>query len=258
MMLLASALLLSGAGKRPVTLYMVGDSTMADRPDTTVTAERGWGQLFATFLNDGVVLRNHAKNGRSTKSFLAEGRWEEVRQQLKRGDIVVIQFGHNDTKQDDPVRYASVEQYQKNLLQMITDAQKKGAKPVLCTPIARRYFSKETGELVNRHGGYPDAARRVADSAGIPLIDLTQLTSDWLASVGDSASVQYFAHMPAGRYSKYPNGKTDNTHLTEAGALHVAQLAAEDIFRQNIKYLSKYIVLTDEPVVRYSTPCGIR
>lgn len=249
---------LFAAGKRPVTLYMVGDSTMADRPDTTVTAERGWGQLFPTFLSDNIVLKNHAKNGRSTGSFLREGRWDDVLALLRRGDIVIIQFGHNDTKKDDPARYTSVEDYQKNLLRMIADAKKKGAKPILCTPVARRYFSKETGELVNRHGAYPEAARRVAESAQVPLLDLNRLTSDWLAEVGDSASVRYFAHMPAGRYSKYPEGKKDNTHLSEAGALRVAQMAAEEIVRQDIKYLGKYIVLPAEPVVRYSVPCGIR
>ncbi|MCM1035017.1 MAG: rhamnogalacturonan acetylesterase [Paludibacter sp.] len=259
-LLLSVAMLavLLAAGKRPQTIYMVGDSTMADRPDTTITAERGWGQLFPTFLTNDVVLRNHAKNGRSTKSFLVEGRWNDVLAQLHRGDVVIIQFGHNDTKQTDPVRYATIEQYQANLTKMINEAKKKGAQPVLCTPIARRYFSKETGELVNRHGAYPDAARRVAEATKVPLLDLNQITSDWLSAIGDSASVQYFAHMPAGRYSKYPEGKIDNTHLSEAGAWQVAKLAAEAIRKQDIKCLSKYIVVNDNAAVRYSIPCDIR
>lgn len=257
--LLVSVLMFGvAASKRPVTLYMVGDSTMADRADTTITAERGWGQVLPTFLNDKIVLKNYAKNGRSTKSYLAEGRWAEVVAQLNRGDIVIIQFGHNDTKETDSTRYACLEDYQANLELMVQQAKKKGAKPILCTPIARRYFSKETGELVNRHGGYPESVRRVAEANDVPLLDMTELTSDWLREVGKPESKQYFAHMPAGKYSKYPEGKKDNTHLTEVGAIKVAQLAAKAVVDQKIKCLAPYIVLDENAPVRYSVPVGVK
>ncbi len=245
------------AGKKPVTIYMCGDSTMADREDTTITPERGWGQVFPTFLAENATVKNHAKNGRSTKSYLAEGRWEDVKAQLKRGDIVILQFGHNDTKQSDTTRYTPLADYEKNLALMIAEAQKKKAKVILCTPISRRSFSKHTGELVNKHGAYPESARRVAQAADVPCLDMTTLTMDWLRSEGDSATIQYFCHMEPGRYAKYPDGKIDNTHLREAGAVKVARLAAEEIVRQEIKFLAPYIVLDNE-AVKYSTPCGIK
>ena len=246
------AIIMISAGNKPLTIYMVGDSTMADREDTTITPERGWGQVFPTFLSSDVVVKNYAKNGRSTRSFIAEGRWDEAIAQVQRGDIVFIQFGHNDTKKTDSTRYTSIDDYEKNLSRMIRDVKKKKATPILCTPIARRYFSKETGELVNRHGGYVDAARRVAQGEKVTMIDMNQLTSNWLSNIGDTASIPYFCHIPAGVYSKYPDGKIDNTHLSLQGALHVAQLAAEEIKNQNIKGLSDKIVLDRKEVI-YTT-----
>lgn len=246
-------IVLLSAGKKPLTVYMAGDSTMADRLDTTITPERGWGQVFPTFLSEDVIVKNYAMNGRSTRSFIEEGRWQQIVSQLHRGDVVIIQFGHNDTKQTDPRRYTPISAYEENLSKMIQEARKKGARPILCTPIARRYFSKETGELVNRHGGYVDAARRVAQAEKVPLIDLNTMTSEWLRREGDSNSIQYFCHIPAGRYSKYPEGKTDNTHLCEAGALVVAQMAAEAIQEQGIKSFKNRIVLNRNKVL-YTTP----
>ncbi len=230
------------ADQKPLTIYMAGDSTMADREDTIETPERGWGQVLPTFLNDNVIVKNYAKNGRSSRSFIEEGRWSEIVNQLQKGDVVIIQFGHNDTKQTDSVRHTSIEQYQANLESMIKQAQKKKAKPILCTPITRRAFSMETGELINKHGGYVEAARRVAKATKVPLVDLNQTTSDWLTQVGDSASQPYFVYkMEPGEYSKYPEGKTDNTHLRELGALVVASMFAEAVESQKIKPLNKYI-----------------
>lgn len=251
--IILTGIILIASSDKPVIIHMVGDSTMADREDTTITPERGWGQLFPTFLSEKVIVKNYAKNGRSTRSFIAEGRWDNALANVHRGDFVLIQFGHNDTKQTDSTRYTSIEQYQANLTKMINDVKKKKATPILLTPIARRYFFKETGELVNRHGGYVNAARRVAEAEKITLIDLNTLTSQWLAQEGDSASVKYFCHIPKGVYAKYPDGKIDNTHLSLQGALQVAELAAQDIQRQKIKKLSDNIILTRKEAI-YTQP----
>lgn len=253
-------LLLVSADQKPVTVYMAGDSTMADRKDTVETPERGWGQVLPTFLNDKAIVKNHAKNGRSTRSFLNEGRWKDLNDQLSKGDIVIIQFGHNDTKESDPARHSTIEQYEQNLESMVKAAQKKKALPIICTPIARRAFSKETGELVNKHGGYVEAARRVAKANKVPLVDLNQTTSDWLTQLGDSASQPYFVYkIEAGEYSKYPEGKTDNTHLREAGAVEVARQFAKAVQEQKIKPLYKYInIPAGEPEVVYTTPAQIK
>lgn len=249
----AILLCLTSANKRPVTLFMVGDSTMADKTELDESPERGWGQLFPTYLTGNIRVENHAMNGRSTKSFRDEGRWQAVLDRIRKGDIVIIQFGHNDTKQDDPKRYASIEDYQKNLIAMIDEAQKKGAKVVLCTPISRRYFKK--GEFRPRHGGYPEAVRRVAQLKNVPLLDLEQSTAQWLQELGDEASKQYFMNVVPGECTKFPDGKTDNTHLRENGALEVGRQAAKMIQEQNIKFLVKYISLSDEPTPVYTTFC---
>ena len=129
---------------------MIGDSTMADKTELDISPERGWGQLFPTYLTEDIIVENHAMNGRSTKSFLDEGRWDSVTSRIRKGDIVLIQFGHNDQKITDPKRYASIEDYQQNLIAMIEQAKKKGASVILCTPISRRSFNR-TGEFIPKH-----------------------------------------------------------------------------------------------------------
>lgn len=249
------AIVCAAAGKKPVTLFMVGDSTMADKEELDASPERGWGQLFPTYLQGNIVIQNHARNGRSTKSFMAQGRWAEVMNRIHRGDIVIIQFGHNDAKQSDPERYASIADYENNLIRMISEAQDKKAHVILCTPISRRYF--KDGVFYPRHGGYPDAARRVAKRMNVPLLDLEQSTAAWLTSLGDDASKQYFMNVAAGECTKYPEGKIDNTHLREAGALEVGRQAAEQIQSLNLKWLSKYITLDNASTPKYTTPCGV-
>ena len=240
------------AGKKQKKLFMVGDSTMADKTELDISPERGWGQLFPTYLSDEIIVENHAMNGRSTKSFRTEHRWDSVLVRVHRGDVVLIQFGHNDQKITDPVRYASIEDYENNLMTMIGEAKKKGADVILCTPISRRYF--KNGEFVPRHGGYPEAARRVAKRMNVPMLDMEQATADWLRELGDEESKQYFMNVAPGECIKFPDGKTDNTHLRENGALAVGKMAAEMIQKQNIKCLKKYIVL-DGSEPEYTTFC---
>ncbi len=244
--------LLCSAGKQPKRLFMVGDSTMADKTELDISPERGWGQLFPTYLTEDIIVENHAMNGRSTKSFQAEHRWDSVLTRVHRGDIVIIQFGHNDSKKTDPVRYASIEDYEANLIKMTEEAKKKGADVILCTPISRRYFKE--GVFYPRHGGYPEAARRVARRMNVPMLDLEAATADWLKMLGDEESKQYFMNVAPGECTKFPDGKTDNTHLRENGALAVGKMAAEMIQKQNIKCLKKYITL-DATEPKYTVFC---
>src|SRR5215207_15654 len=133
-----AATLLGAAQARP-TVFLVGDSTMADKPDPARNPERGWGQLLPRFLDSGVVVRNHAVNGRSTRSFLDEGRWDSVVAVLRPGDVVVVQFGHNDQKIEDPKRFTNpYTAYRRNLARFVADARARGATPVLCSSIVRR------------------------------------------------------------------------------------------------------------------------
>ncbi|MCC7377993.1 MAG: rhamnogalacturonan acetylesterase, partial [Chitinophagaceae bacterium] len=156
--------------KKP-TIFLVGDSTMANKP-VDDNPERGWGQLFPNYMNDEVEIQNHAVNGRSTKSFINEHRWDTVMSRLKAGDFVMIQFGHNDSKVNDSLRSAPAHTlYKQNLVRFVNDVRSKGATPILITPVMRRKFDS-AGRFVDQHGDYPAVVKEVAASMHVMLIDL--------------------------------------------------------------------------------------
>ena len=211
------------------TIHLMGDSTMADKDLSGGNPERGWGMMFPNFLDGEVQVVNYAQNGRSTKSFIDRGLWDRVRQAVRPGDYVVIQFGHNDSKESDPARYAAPwGAYQENLRTFIEGVRQAGGTPVLMTPVSRRWF--KDGKLDRAcHGDYPAAMKQVAAREGVLLIDMEAATMDWLESLGDEASRPYYMHLPAGKYACCPEGKTDNTHTVAAGARKIAQLASDSL-----------------------------
>lgn len=220
--------LLSGNFVNQPTVFLIGDSTMADKP-TVNNPERGWGQMLPQFFREGIVFKNYARNGRSTKSFIDEGRWQVVLDQLQPGDFVFIQFGHNDEKSMDSSRYAAPHTtYKDNLLRFIRDTKQRKAIPVLLTPVQRRKFD-EVGKLVDTHGEYPDVVRQVASVEKIQIIDLTKETTNLLNRLGPEGSKKIFMWVEKGIFDSLPNGKEDNTHFTEYGATEIARLVAEDI-----------------------------
>jgi DNA sulfur modification protein DndE len=228
--------------KGRITVYTIGDSTMADK-DTTGNPERGWGQALPLFFNASeVVIENHAKNGRSTKSFIDEGRWDAVVNKLQKGDYVFMQFGHNDEKQERPEVYADPRgAYRSNLARFVKETQAKGAYPVLMTPIVRRHFD-ENGILKNSHGEYPDAVRKLAETLNIPMIDMEVKTRNMIELLGAEESKKLFVWFDKGVYPKFPEGKKDDTHLNWDGAVAVAQLAVAGIAEQHL------------PIARYLNP----
>ena len=228
---------------------------MADYCDTISTPIRGWGQVLPTFLDEKVVVKNHAKDSRSTKSFLAEGRWDKVMKKLNKGDVVIIQFGHNDAI-NNPSLFSNPQQYAENLGLMIRQAKSAGAYPIICTPIAGRVFIGDSLQYI--HGEYPFEAKRIAETEETPLVDLTTITMKWLDSLGDERSKSYYVYklMP-GEYKMYPNGKSDDYHLRLNGAVEVAKLFSEAVKVQEIKPLCNYI--NDDPKgVKYTKPCKIK
>lgn len=212
-------------------LHLVGDSTMADKTNLAYP-ERGWGQLLPQFMLPELSIINHAANGRSTLRFLNEGRWQLLLTELKPDDYVLIQFGHNDQKQDDPSRYAAADGlYQELLGRFIREIRQKNAQPLLATPICRRNFN-EKGELENSLQLYADAMKKVAAKEQVPLFDLNQQSCQALKSFGLAGSQPYFIQVPAGLYQKFPEGKNDNTHLSPQGASWIAQLFIRDLKKQ--------------------------
>lgn len=209
-----------------IVIYLVGDSTCAEK-DADAFPEMGWGVPFVTFFNAQVRVENHAKNGRSTKSFIEEGRWEAVMNTLKAGDYVFIQFGHNDEVPSKVGRYTTPVEYKANLIKYIRDAQSKGAIPVLLTPVSRRSF--EVGVLIDSHLEYAQLMRDVASENKIPIIDMTKKSMDLVNDLGEEKSVLIYHHLQPGEHPNYPNGKADDTHFNELGARKMAQLVLDGI-----------------------------
>ena len=241
--LFAFLLLLGACGGDPfppLTVHLVGDSTMADKRDPEHNPERGWGQMLHLFFNDKVTVSNHAVNGRSSLSFINEGRWNEVMEEIRPGDYVFIQFGHNDQKAYDPERYTNPwSAYRRNLERMCREIMEREGNPVILSSIVRRNFNPE-GTLEDTHGPYPYVAREVARELGIPFIDLQQQTEDLVSGLGRVRSTALYMHLKPGESEMYPEGRSDNTHLNVRGATEVAGMVAASVMKQGLP-LSSYL-----------------
>lgn len=218
-----------------ITIYMVGDSTMADKPGTPEeNPERGWGQLLPIYFKASVKIENHAVNGRSSKSFLNEGRWEVVLDKLASGDYVFIQFGHNDQKDADSSRFTNPwTGYRKNLQKYVNETRAKGAYPIILSSIVRRKFN-EHGTLVDTHGAYPFVARSVAQEMEVPFIDMQVLTEDHVIALGPEKSKETYLWVAEGVYENFPEGKQDDTHLSLEGATTYAGMVVSAIRSMNL------------------------
>ncbi|HET7537552.1 MAG TPA: rhamnogalacturonan acetylesterase [Candidatus Didemnitutus sp.] len=212
-------------------LHLAGDSTMADKERKTPNPEYGWGEMLPRYFADPAMVINYAQNGRSTKSFIDEGRWQKLVDALQPGDWVIIQFGHNDAKKEDPKRFTEPRgSYQENLRRFVADVRAKGANPILATPVARRKWG-DAGKLVDTHGDYPAALRAVADELKVPLLEMNKLTAALEEGHGPEGSKRLHLWIPAGVYARKPDGWKDDTHYCAYGADRVAALAVQEIIR---------------------------
>lgn len=233
-----------------VTIFMIGDSTMANKDTTGGNPERGWGMVLPGFFSEGVRIDNHAVNGRSSKSFIDEGRWEKVISQVKKGDYVFIQFGHNDEKADPKRHTDPGTTFDDNLRRFVNETRAKGGIPVLFNSIVRRNFvcpldesiSKDTrhdaGEvkqpqegdtLFDTHGDYLVSPRKVAQELGITFIDMNKITHNLVQGMGAEESKKLFMWVKPNEVPAFPKGREDNTHLNIYGARVIAGLAADAI-----------------------------
>ena len=209
---------------QPVTVWLAGDSTMAQKqPDKR--PETGWGEaLQPCFDSTEVRVANRAMNGRSTRSFVAEGRWRAIADSLQPGDYVFVQFGHNDEKVGTG-NYSSPDDYRANLVRFVDEVRAKGAHPVLFTPVVRRRFDGE--RLVDTHGRYPDAARAAARERDVPLVDMTRASAELVERMGPDSSRALWLHLEPGAHANYPAGVRDDTHFNPRGAQRMAGLAID-------------------------------
>jgi len=223
-----------------VTIHTIGDSTMANKPDPENNPERGWCQMLPLFFDENVTVKNAAVNGRSTKSFIGEGKWDAVLKDLKGGDYVFIQFGHNDQKYKDPNRFTNpYTGYRQNLVKYVTETRAKGAIPVLFSSTVRRNFN-EFGTLIDTHGAYPFVVRDVADKLNVPFVDMQLKSENLVLSLGQEKSKEIYLWIEPGQYDMYPQGRQDNTHFSVKGATEMAKLAVEGL-KENDLELTKFL-----------------
>lgn len=213
--------------KASLQIFMAGDSTMSIK-DEKDYPETGWGVPFDVFFDPAVSVHNLAKNGRSTRTFIEEGLWQSITDNLRPGDYVFIQFGHNDQSEHKQDRYTAPAQYQANLRRFIADVRTKEAHPLLLTPVTRRYFTK-AGVIEPTHRGYDDLVRQVARTEKVVFLDMEKVTREYFTAQGDTASKLRFMHIAPDLHPNYPIGVTDDTHFNALGAREVAQLVLTEL-----------------------------
>jgi pectinesterase len=247
--------------KAPITIFMIGDSTMANKNITGGNPERGWGMVLQGFFSEDVVIDNHAVNGRSSKSFIDEGRWDAVLSKIKKGDYVFIQFGHNDEKANPDRHTDPGTTFDENLRRFVRETRERGGIPVLFNSIVRRNFRRPNDEaiakdarneagaskneeegtvLYDTHGAYLDSPRNVAKEMGVTFIDMNKITHDLVEGLGPNDSKKLFMWVEPNKVPAFPKGREDNTHLNVYGAKVVAGLAVEAI-AEAIPELAQYV-----------------
>lgn len=216
-------------GKK-IKIWLIGDSTMSIK-ETKTYPETGWGMPFTFFWDSTVTVDNRAMNGRSTRTFMEEKRWDPIVNDLQEGDYVLIQFGHND-EVPSKKSYVPEKDFKINLVKYITDTRNKKANPVLITPVARRKFDS-TGHIQETHAVYAQIVRDVAKENNVPLIDLSEKSKVLYQQLGPEASKQLFNYLLPGEHPNYPEGKQDDTHFSESGARKIAEIVLAGI--KNLK-----------------------
>ncbi|MER5965130.1 rhamnogalacturonan acetylesterase [Streptomyces sp. NPDC002057] len=206
------------------TLFLAGDSTAAQKY-SDAAPETGWGMALPFFLHRGVRVANHAVDGRSTKSFLDEGRLDTLLTALRPGDLLLVQFGHNDQKAADPRRFTEPwTTYQDNLRVFVEAARSRGALPVLATSVERRGFDAD-GTALRTHGAYPAAMRETARTSDVPLLDIAALSLALWQRLGPEATKSYF---------NWTATERDDTHFNPPGAIAVARLVVAELLRTQV------------------------
>ncbi|MEV0225123.1 rhamnogalacturonan acetylesterase [Streptomyces sp. NPDC050704] len=215
----------SPQGRRPVrTLYIAGDSTAAQKY-AAAAPETGWGMALPFFLHERLNVANHAVNGRSSKSFIDEGRLDVILEAIRPGDLLLIQFGHNDSKSADPTRYTEPwTTYQDYLRQYIDGARARGARPVLATSVERRKFDAD-GVAVPTHGEYPASMRGLSEEEAVALVDVQALSIALWQELGVEETKKYF---------NWTATEQDNTHFNPPGAVAVARLVVGGLLRRRV------------------------
>lgn len=258
---LAMSLLMTSSTKT-TTIFVIGDSTAAEKANYKRSPERGWGMVLQGCFDDKIIVDNHAMNGRSSKSFLDEGRWQKVLEKIKPGDYVFIQFGHNDEKPKPDRHTAPGSTFDAHLAKYVNETREKGGIPVLFNAVVRRCFYSEdlkndddeklrnkvydgkekinSDTLIDTHGAYVVAPRKVAKALNVPFVDATKITHDIETSMGIEGSRKLHMWFLPGENPQVPKGKQDNTHYNIYGARVIANALADAVAEQ-VPALKKHV-----------------
>jgi lysophospholipase L1-like esterase len=232
--------------KKNIRVWLIGDSTVCTQPRDR-SPVTGWGTPFEDFFDSTVTVLNKARGGRSTRTFINEGRWQNVCDSLEEGDYVFMQFGHNDEAKEPQYRdrYTPVPDYKTNLIKFITAARNKKAIPVLITPVTRMAFDS-LGNIKETHKEYSAAVWEVGKEYNTPIIDLDARSRALLQEFGPKWSKTLYMQLDSLEHPHYPAGRRDNTHFNEYGARRMAQLVLAEIRTRKLE-LAERITLKAAP-----------
>ena len=265
-------LFVAASDEKKTTIFIIGDSTAANKDISKGKLERGWGMALQCYFDDNILVDNHAVNGRSSLSFINEGRWDKVLEKLKPGDYVIIQFGHNDEKPKADRHTDPGSTFDYNLAKFVRETREHGGIPVLMNCVVRRNFFVNAPEndddeklrtstfkdgvkmvegdsLIDTHGLYRVAPRDVAKRMNVHFVDANQITHDLEQGLGTEASKRLHMWFLPGTEPTEPKGKQDNTHYNVYGAQQVARLLA-DALCEEIPVLKRYRCQADMTVDR--------
>jgi lysophospholipase L1-like esterase len=216
-------------------LVLIGDASLA--PHSIANPDvRGWGEKLSALFTDKVEVLNFAQAGESTHT-LVDGRLKKIINQCHSGDFVVLQLGQNDLRDEYGKMYYPAADMATQLADIVAQLQKKRVKVILCTPVVQPYYME--GQVIERMGVYADVIRRVAKAKQTYLIDMEQLTMDWISTIGEQNASLFFKNISADTQRR-------EYLLTEAGATEVSRLFVEEVLEQKIKKLKKHVVLSIE------------
>ncbi len=261
-MIVSVVLFVAATPDKTTTIFVIGDSTAANKDISKGKQERGWAMVLQAYFDDHILVDNHAVNGRSSKSFIDEGRWDKVLEKMKPGDYVIIQFGHNDEKPKADRHTDPGSTFDYNLAKFVRETREHGGIPVLMNCVVRRNFFVQAPEndddeklrtqtfqdgvkmvegdsLIDTHGLYRVAPRDVARRMNCHFVDANQITHDLEQGLGTEASKKLHMWFLPGTEPSEPKGKQDNTHYNIYGAHQVARLLA-DALCQEIPLLKAY------------------
>ena len=244
------------------TIFIIGDSTAANKDISKGKQERGWGMVLQSYFDDNIRIDNRALNGRSSRSFINEGHWDKVLQSMKPGDYVIIQFGHNDEKPKADRHTDPGSTFDYNLAKFVRETREHGGIPILMNCVVRRNFFVNAPEndddeklrtqtfkdgvrmvegdsLIDTHGLYRVAPRDVAQRMNVHFVDANQITHDLEQGLGTEASKKLHMWVLPNTEPSEPKGKQDNTHYSVYGAHVVARLLANALCEE-VPVLKKY------------------